>query len=179
MKQAYFCILAMLAGCSSSTDSAPTAQALPQPQFGAQHDAAPLAQRSAPATANPAAMQLNFVMGYAKGCEQAQAARKPILLFFTAEWCRYCHQMGQEAFVHPQVVSLSEQFVCVLVDADTESDVCRRFGVQAYPTVQFVSPRGVPLNRLVGKKPAQQVVTAMQAALQSVARRVSSDDRQL
>ena len=64
-----------------------------------------------------------------------------MLIFFTAQWCRFCHQMADEAFTHPQVVSLSEHFVCVLVDADSEPEICRKFGVTGYPTIQFVSPR--------------------------------------
>ncbi len=94
-----------------------------------------------------------------------------MLLFFTAGWCQYCRQMADEAFTHPQVVRLSEQFVCVLIDADAEPEVCRQFEVTGYPTIQFLSPRGVPLERVVGKKPGHQVMMAMQAALQHVARR--------
>ena len=45
------------------------------------------------------------------------------------------------------------------------------FGVTGYPTIQFISPRGVPLERIVGKKPGHQVMMAMQAALQNVAPR--------
>jgi thioredoxin-like negative regulator of GroEL len=114
---------------------------------------------------------LQFIDGYAQGLQQAQADHKPMLVFFTAEWCHFCHQMADEAFTSPQVVTLAQQFVCVLVDADRESEVCRQFRVQAFPTVQFVSARGVPLNRVVGKKPGHQLMMAMQAALQSVARR--------
>ncbi len=97
-----------------------------------------------------------------------------MLVFFTAEWCQFCHQMADEAFTHPQVVRLSEQFVCILVDADREPEVCRQFQVTGYPTIQFLSPRGVPLERIVGKKPGHQVMMAMQAALQNVARRDST-----
>ena len=97
-----------------------------------------------------------------------------MLVFFTAEWCHFCHQMADEAFTHPQVVTLAQQFVCVLVDADAEPEACKQFRVQAFPTVQFVSARGIPLNRVVGKKPGHQLMMAMQAALQSVARRTSS-----
>jgi uncharacterized protein YyaL (SSP411 family) len=100
-----------------------------------------------------------------------------MLLFFTASWCEYCHQMAEEAFTHPQVVGLSGQFVCVLIDADAEPNVCRQFEVTGYPTIQFLSPRGVPLNRVVGKQPGHQVMMAMQAALQHVARRFDGDKR--
>jgi uncharacterized protein YyaL (SSP411 family) len=111
------------------------------------------------------------VQGYAQGVAQASAQSKPMLVFFTAEWCQFCHQMADEAFTDPQVVRLAEQFVCILVDADREPGICQQYQVSGYPTIQFLSPRGVPLERIVGKKPGHQVLIAMQSALQNVARR--------
>lgn len=114
---------------------------------------------------------LPFVQGYAEGVAQASAQSKPMLVFFTAEWCQFCHQMADEAFTDPQVVRLAEQFVCILVDADREPGICQQYDVNGYPTIQFLSPRCVPLERIVGKKPGHQVLIAMQSALQNVARR--------
>jgi thiol:disulfide interchange protein len=114
---------------------------------------------------------IRFADGFHGGYEQATREGKPMLVFFTASWCEYCHQMAGEAFVQEQVVSLSEQFVCILVDADREPDVCRQFQVRGYPTVQFLSPWGAPLNRVVGKKPGHQLVVEMHTALQALARR--------
>ncbi len=119
---------------------------------------------------------IEFVAGYHRGYELALEQHKPMLVFFTAEWCTYCHQMEADAFTQEAVVNLSRQFVCVLVDADCEPDVCRDFRVKGYPTIQFLSPRGVPLNRVTGKQPGQQLVMQMQAALQAVARRDRGGD---
>ena len=52
-----------------------------------------------------------------------------------------------------------------------------RFQVTGYPTIQFLSPRGVPLERIVGKKPGHQLMMAMQAALQNVARNADETGR--
>jgi thiol:disulfide interchange protein len=128
------------------------------------------------AIARVARGHLEFVEGYAQGCSLAARQRKPVMLFFTAHWCSFCRQMADEAFTHPQVVRLSGQFVCVLVDADVEPEVCRQYEVSGYPTIQFLSPRGVPLERVVGKKPGQQVMMAMQAALEHVARRLDAPE---
>ena len=123
--------------------------------------------------------RLPFVVGYEAGVAEAQRQNKPLLVFFTAEWCHYCHAMAAEALSQEVVVRIAERFVCVLVDADAEPEVCRQYRVRAYPTVQFLSPTGVPLNRMTGKQPAQQVVMEMQAALQSVARRPVEGARSL
>jgi thioredoxin-related protein len=114
--------------------------------------------------------RLNFVEGYRAGLEAAQAQKKPMLLFFTATWCHFCHELAADAFSDPAVVGLSQRFVCVLVDADQEADICRHYRVRTYPTIQFVSARGQLLNRMVGKRPGYEVARQMHVALQAVAR---------
>lgn len=147
---------------------------------GCETETRPAAEQNEPAAkrasveAKPAHVahgRLRFVEGYERGYSEARRQNKPLLLFFTAEWCHYCHQMADEALTNDQVVSLSERFVCVLIDADAAPDVCRQFHVSRFPTIQFVSPQGVVLNRLEGKRPGHQVTIAMQAALQTIARR--------
>ena len=114
--------------------------------------------------------RIAFVEGYQEGLDLARQQQKPLVVFFTADWCHYCHQLANEAFVQDAVVEMSRQFICVLVDADTDPDVCREFRVRGYPTIQFLSPHGVPLNRVTGKQPGHALVHEMQAALQVVAR---------
>lgn len=115
--------------------------------------------------------RIAFVDSFERGSEMARTQQKPLLVFFTAQWCKFCHQMANDAFVQDSVVQLSRNFVCVLIDADAESEVCRQFEVRSFPTVQFVSPRGVRLHRVTGKQPAHQLIAQMQAALQAIARR--------
>lgn len=161
--------LALLAvvGCDAVRD-------VPTNSTGGPSSTAKAAATPAPAANQPAAAIL-FVKGFEAGARQAVQLRKPMLLFFTAEWCRYCHQMADEAFVNSDVRQLADRFVCVEIDADAEPEVCSQFAVQGYPTVLFVSPGGTRLNRLVGKKPSRQLLSAMQWALHNVARTSASN----
>ena len=122
--------------------------------------------------AESAAARVSFVRGYLRGYEQARGEGKPMLVLFIVPGCGYCEQMVQEASADEQVARLSRRFVCILVDADEEPDICREFRVRGYPTIQFISPRGVPLNRLTGRTPADQLALQMQAALQATASRM-------
>jgi thiol:disulfide interchange protein len=160
------CPLLLSLGCDSGA-SAPAANA---------GGAATTAPATAPAVPHVARGTISFVDGYQRGCEVARRERKPMLLFFTASWCQYCHQMANEAFNQTQVTNLSQRFVCVLIDADAEPQVCQNFQVRGYPTVQFLSPDGAPLHRVVGKRPGAQFLVDMQTALQAVAR-VQSHER--
>lgn len=112
-----------------------------------------------------------FVAGYAEGARRARDEGKPMLVFFTAQWCDFCKQMAKETFANEQVIDWSDRFVCIQVDADAEPEICQQFHVRGYPTVQFLSSQGVPLNRVVGRRAADQLVSQMQAALGATASR--------
>lgn len=116
--------------------------------------------------------ELTFVADYQDGYQYALAVGKPSLVFFTDSTCPYCREMAAEAFLDPRVVSLAERFVCVLVDVEREPVICQQFRIRSFPTVLFLSPRGVPLNRFTGKRSGSEVAQEMQAALQATARRI-------
>ncbi len=107
---------------------------------------------------------LHFVLDPRVGCQVAARQGLPCLLFFTAEWCTYCHQMEDSAFRDAAVHSLAEGFVCILVDADREPQLCEHYGVSGFPTVQFVAADGRALHKLVGRQSAAELATGMRAA---------------
>lgn len=107
---------------------------------------------------------VQFVSDPAVGLQIAAEHGLPCLLFFTAEWCTYCHRMEDAAFGDDVVSALADGFVCILVDADREPDICRQYEVSGFPTVQFVAPDGRLLHRLVGCQTASKLATGMRAA---------------
>jgi len=64
----------------------------------------------------------------------------------------------------------------VRIDADAEADVCRQFQVASFPTVEFISPRGQPLQRVAGKVSAAVLLRQMHTALDAVARADAIDN---
>ncbi|MCA9248357.1 MAG: thioredoxin family protein [Planctomycetales bacterium] len=111
-----------------------------------------------------------FLADYRQAFETARRENRLVLLFFTAEWCHYCHEMEEETFADPQIRQLAREFTCVRVDADQEAKLCQQFQVTAFPTVQFVSPLGAPLRRMIGKQSADQLGGQMQEILGAMAR---------
>ena len=112
---------------------------------------------------------IKFIHGYTHGFGEAREAGKPMLVFFTAPDCIFSRAMAEETFSDETVAALSRQFVCIRVDAEDEPAVCEEFRVDAYPTVQFMSPRGIPMNRFTGKRSPEQLAVQMRAALEAIA----------
>lgn len=145
------------------------------PLLGCGQSSTPTQPAARVSTRSPAKPKLpsgsiKFVDGYEIAMAKARKHGKPLLLFFTADWCRYCHQMADGAFKQKPVVKLSDRFVCVLIDADREQELCQQLEVRMFPTVLFVSADGAALGRITGKQPSHKLVIEMQSALQTIAR---------
>lgn len=87
--------------------------------------------------------------------EEAKAAGKPALVFFTADWCGPCQVLKADVLWKPDVAAAIEQrSVPIKVDltspGETENRLAQRFGVRGIPTLILLGPDGEPLRRAVG-----------------------------
>jgi thiol:disulfide interchange protein DsbD len=112
---------------------------------------------------------IKFVKGWDLGRRVAAERGQPCLVFFTASWCTYCKRMEATTFTDATVAQLASQFVCVMVDADEEPQICRQLQVKGYPTVELISPAGTSLGRLTGWQAAPAMAQSMRAALERYA----------
>lgn len=124
---------------------------------------------------NAAGHSIAFMHGFDDGKEQAAIEGRPMLLFFTAPWCKYCKQMEKDAFTDAAVSDMSKSFICIEVDADEEPGICKQFRVKGYPTILFLSPRGITLGRIMGRQSGKQLLDQMHLAIESIAKRPDTD----
>jgi thioredoxin-related protein len=109
---------------------------------------------------------LPFVFGYEQGMEQARAQGKPAMLFMTTTWCGWCKKLAHESFNDPEIKRLlTENFVCVIVDGDTESAAKSKLGVRGYPHVVFQSADGKKLAEQQGYTSASNFRAVIERAL--------------
>ncbi len=100
--------------------------------------------------------------------EQARAEGKPVIIDFTADWCQACGELKHYTFTDPKVVSESERFVRLVLDAtrDTDpgvSEALRRHEVVGLPTVIFIDSSGQERRdlRLTGFERANRFLERM------------------
>ncbi len=73
----------------------------------------------------------------------ARAQDKPVMLFLTAFWCRYCQRMDEEAFSDTENIALlNAYFISLRVENAPRPDVDARYNLNGWPTIAFVTPAG-------------------------------------
>ena len=73
----------------------------------------------------------------------AQEQDKPLMLFLTAFWCRFCQRMDEGAFSNDENIALLNAYFIAIRTEDTQRpDVNTRYNLNGWPTIAFMAPRG-------------------------------------
>jgi uncharacterized protein YyaL (SSP411 family) len=74
---------------------------------------------------------------------KAQAEDKPVMLFLTAFWCRFCQRMDEGAFSDDENIALLNAYFIPIRAEDTQRpDVNTRYNLNGWPTLAFMTPDG-------------------------------------
>ena len=100
----------------------------------------------------------------------ARASKKPIFLYWGAQWCPPCHELKATIFLRDEFIEQSQQFIPVYLDGDTNraQKYGEKFGVYGYPTVIIFGPLGVELTRIPGGMNIEQYIGVLELALNAI-----------
>jgi uncharacterized protein YyaL (SSP411 family) len=86
----------------------------------------------------------------------AQQENKPVMLFLSAFWCRYCQRMDEEAFSETENIALLRAyFISIRAENGQRPDLDVRYNQNGWPTIVFMTPLGEPIvaaNYLSGEQ---------------------------
>jgi thiol-disulfide isomerase/thioredoxin len=101
---------------------------------------------------------------------QARGAGKPVLLYWGAKWCPYCHELKGTVFARADFIEKSRLFVPVYLDGDDPG--AQRWGdefrVTGYPTVLILRSDRSELERVSGGMDLSQYGEVLDLALGDV-----------
>jgi len=100
-----------------------------------------------------------------------QAAGRPVMLDFYADWCVSCKEMERFTFTDPKVRARMERMLLLKADvtANSREDAAllQRFGLFGPPGTIFFDADGNELaRRVIGFQPAEQFAASLDAVLQ-------------
>lgn len=91
---------------------------------------------------NVPAEKVNWGDQYAPAVERARAENKPLLLYFTAEWCGPCQQMRRNVWTDQAVADAAAAYIPVRIDVDKQPQLAEQFQVPSYPFFFVIDPAG-------------------------------------
>lgn len=91
---------------------------------------------------------------YAESLQKSGDLGKPVLVFFTADWCSWCKKMKQETLADAKVQTVSKNYVFVYVDTDKDRPIAKKFGVDGLPSYVITNYKEDKLKSASGFKNA-------------------------
>ena len=115
-----------------------------KPMHGITHRYAPallaLCLLAAPAAAQQAAIEFEARLETARVL--AEADDKPIVVYFTADWCAWCRKMSTTTFTDREVTASADKFIWTKVDGEAAPVVPAIFGIRTVPAGLVITADG-------------------------------------
>lgn len=86
--------------------------------------------------------QIVWEKDYKKALVAARESGRPLMIDFTASWCKPCKAMETQFWVRQDVIEAVKPFIAVKIDYDAERGLVNKYNVGAIPFVAFTDPLG-------------------------------------
>ena len=105
-------------------------------------------------------------LGFDAASKKAAQTGKIVLVDFYTTWCAPCRLLDKRTWTDAEVIKvLREKTVALRMDAEKETELAKRYAIEAYPTVLLLKPDGTELDRLVGYRDPKTFLADFDAAL--------------
>ena len=103
-----------------------------------------------------------------KAWQAAVVGRRPLLVMFSTDTCRFCDKMLADTYSHPVVRRmLVENTESVKINAKHYPELVQQLGIRGYPTSVLVSPEGKVLDVITGYTDAKAFTTRVAPLLRA------------
>ncbi len=110
------------------------------------------------------------------GIAAATATKKPAIVDFYTDWCKWCKVMDEKTFNEPKVKAmLAKNFVTIRINPETSKEVIKydnktfkpmefsqAVGVQGFPALLMIDKKGKMITLIPGYIPAESFIQMLQ-----------------
>ena len=95
--------------------------------------------------------------------ENLKEKARPYFLLFSAEWCHWCHEFGENTLTDDAVADyLNAHYTNIFIDADIHSAAYLKYRATGLPYTVFLNPDASPHFRYAGTLYADDFLTVIQ-----------------
>ena len=111
-------------------------------------------------TANSQQKQIEWLEDFNQASRIASERSRPLLLDFTAVWCRACREMDADFWTRGDVIEAAKDFVAVKIDLDKNEKLANRYGVSFLPNIVLTDAWGNALvfHRGFGRRSDREII---------------------
>jgi protein disulfide-isomerase len=94
--------------------------------------------------------------------EEGRRENKPVLAYFTADWCGPCQSMKSTTWADADVEQALREFVPVRIDIDRDRNLAHAYAVEAVPMYVVLDAEGRVLKSTSGALRADEFIEWLQ-----------------
>ena len=115
---------------------------------------------------------------YQEGVIEALKAKgRPYFLLFSAEWCHWCHEFGENTLTDDAVAEyLNAHYINIFIDADVHSAAYLKYRATGLPYTVFLNPDASPHFRYAGTLYADDFLTVIRQIKTNVQQGLSIEE---
>lgn len=88
---------------------------------------------------------------YDKGILSAKEYNKKILLYFHADWCKYCKLLEKTTFTDKRIIQyLNDNFINISVNSDQNRKLSKKYNIRGVPALFFLTPNSDKIRNIPG-----------------------------
>jgi thiol:disulfide interchange protein len=93
-----------------------------------------------------------IAQNYQEAIEKSAELNKPVLVFFSADWCSWCHKMKSQIFPKESVKKLLKNYILVFVDVDDDPEIFNNHDYEYIPAYSIIDAKEKILKKGSGFK---------------------------
>ena len=111
-------------------------------------------------------VEISFYHEFETAKAEAGRTKKPLIIDFYTDWCKYCKMLDTLTYVDSIVISMSNDYLFVKIDAERDTILARDYGIAGYPTIVVTNSDGSEIDRIWGYLPPNEFYNQVQLYLQ-------------